>query len=46
MIASQGPMKSTLDTFWSIVEESQSNCIAMVTDLVENEGLSSKKNEM
>ncbi|OJU80945.1 MAG: hypothetical protein BGO10_06580 [Chlamydia sp. 32-24] len=43
MIASQGPMKSTIEIFWSMVEESQSNCIAMVTDLLENEGHSSEK---
>lgn len=43
MIASQGPMKSTIEIFWSMVEESQSNCIAMLTDLLENEGHSSEK---
>lgn len=35
MIAAQGPMPITLARFWSMVSESQSNFIVMLTDLAE-----------
>lgn len=42
MIAAQGPMPSTITRFWSMVFESNSNLIAMLTDLVEQDAEGSK----
>lgn len=43
MIAAQGPMPSTIPLFWSMVKDSDSRLIVMLTDLFENRGIEGNK---